>query len=77
MNTHNRHQSVSQTIGWVILLLIALYSLLGGIWLATLGGSWYYAVLGLALLVTAGYLWRKSGAGLWWYALVLGAGAAL
>jgi quinoprotein glucose dehydrogenase len=73
MNTHNRHQSVSQTIGWVILLLIALYSLLGGIWLATLGGSWYYAVLGLALLVTAGYLWRKSGAGLWWYALVLAA----
>ncbi|OZI43140.1 glucose/quinate/shikimate family membrane-bound PQQ-dependent dehydrogenase [Bordetella genomosp. 4] len=73
MNTNGQYRSVAQTIGWVILLLIALYSLVGGVWLATLGGSWYYAVLGIVLLVCAGLLWRNRETGLWLYALVLAA----
>lgn len=73
MNTNGQYRSVAQTIGWVILLLIALYSLVGGVWLATLGGSWYYAVLGLVLLACAGLLWRNRETGLWLYALVLAA----
>ncbi|CAM3924788.1 glucose/quinate/shikimate family membrane-bound PQQ-dependent dehydrogenase [Bordetella muralis] len=73
MNTNGQYRSVAQTIGWVILLLIALYSLVGGVWLATLGGSWYYAVLGIVLLACAGLLWRNRETGLWLYALVLAA----
>lgn len=73
MNTNGQYRSVAQTIGWVILLLIALYSLVGGVWLATLGGSSYYAVLGIVLLVCAGLLWRNRETGLWLYALVLAA----
>jgi len=73
MNANDQHQSVAQTIGLVVLLLIALYSLIGGIWLAALGGSWYYAVLGLALLAITVCLWRKSRTGLWCYAFVLAA----
>jgi len=73
MNTNGQYRSVAQTIGWVILLLIALYSLVGGVWLATLGGSWYYAVLGIVLVACAGLLWRNRETGLWLYALVLAA----
>ncbi|OZI50695.1 glucose/quinate/shikimate family membrane-bound PQQ-dependent dehydrogenase [Bordetella genomosp. 4] len=73
MNTNGQYRSVAQTIGWVILLIIALYSLVGGVWLATLGGSWYYAVLGIVLLVCAGLLWSNRETGLWLYALVLAA----
>ncbi|GAB1577321.1 glucose/quinate/shikimate family membrane-bound PQQ-dependent dehydrogenase [Bordetella petrii] len=73
MNANNQHRSVSQVIGWVVLLLIALYSLLGGVWLAALGGSWYYALLGIGLLASAAYLWRHREPGLWLYALALAA----
>ncbi|MBR0647964.1 PQQ-binding-like beta-propeller repeat protein, partial [Roseomonas hellenica] len=41
----------------------------GGAWLIALGGSWFYAGLGIAMLVTAGLLWRRSPAALWVYAL--------
>lgn len=73
MNANNQHRSVSQVIGWVVLLLIALYSLLGGVWLAALGGSWYYALLGIGLLASAACLWRGREPGLWLYALALAA----
>ena len=73
MNKNSPHRTTSQTIGWMVLLLIALYSLLGGIWLAMLGGSWYYAVLGVALLSNAWLLKRRRTAGLWLYALILAA----
>jgi len=73
MNANGQRRSVSQVIGWVVLLLIALYSLLGGVWLAALGGSWYYALLGIGLLASAAYLWRHREPGLWLYALALAA----
>ena len=73
MKTPRPHRPLSQTIGWAVLLLIALYSLLGGIWLAALGGSWYYATLGVALLASAWLLRRQRTAGLWLYALILAA----
>jgi quinoprotein glucose dehydrogenase len=44
----------------VILGLIGLALAGGGAWLASLGGSWYYVVAGLALLVTAGLVWRRD-----------------
>jgi len=73
MNSNRPSRSIPQTIGWVVLLLIAVYSLLGGAWLAALGGSWYYAVLGIVLLASVGFLWRRRETGLWLYALVLAA----
>ncbi len=58
--------------GYVLLLavVVALFGLpllAGGIWLVTLGGSWYYAAAGLALLATAFFLWRRSMTGVWVY----------
>ncbi|NHO32880.1 glucose/quinate/shikimate family membrane-bound PQQ-dependent dehydrogenase [Acetobacter fallax] len=40
----------------------------GGAWLASLGGSFYYVLCGLALLVTAGLLWKRRVEAWWLYA---------
>ncbi|MGV8855358.1 MAG: glucose/quinate/shikimate family membrane-bound PQQ-dependent dehydrogenase [Devosia sp.] len=43
----------------------------GGIWLVALGGSWFYLLLGAALLVTTILLWRGDRRALWCYAITL------
>lgn len=61
-------------IGVITLLftvVTALYLLVGGAWLLSLGGSAYYVITGVALLVVAWLLWRRSAAALVLYALVL------
>jgi quinoprotein glucose dehydrogenase len=55
----------------IILLLAGLVLLGGGIWLATLGGSWYYIFAGLGLLASGALLMRRSTAALSLYAAVL------
>lgn len=55
----------------VITALIALFLLVGGIWLSAIGGSFYYVITGVALLICAVLLWRRSGAALWLYAGVM------
>lgn len=42
----------------------------GGAWLMTLGGSWYYLVAGLGLVVSAIFLWRGRMLGFWLYLVV-------
>ncbi|HET6432767.1 MAG TPA: membrane-bound PQQ-dependent dehydrogenase, glucose/quinate/shikimate family [Dyella sp.] len=64
--------------GWPITLgvvigLLALAMIGGGAWLITLGGSWYYALAGLALLVAAVQLARGLRSGAWWFFGVLAA----
>ncbi|MFD2648467.1 membrane-bound PQQ-dependent dehydrogenase, glucose/quinate/shikimate family [Devosia albogilva] len=56
----------------VLALVMAVFGLpifAGGIWLITLGGSWYYALAGLGLVVSAFFLFRHSMAGVWIYLL--------
>jgi quinate dehydrogenase (quinone) len=55
----------------VIVMLIGLGMLLGGIQLATLGGSFYYIAAGIALLASGVLLWRGSNNGAWLYGLTL------
>src|SRR6185503_16628201 len=43
----------------------------GGAWLASLGGSWFYVLAGLLLLITAFLLWRGRPAALLLYALIV------
>lgn len=61
----------------ITLILLALFGiplLAGGLWLAVLGGSPFYAIAGLAMLATAFLLYRRSPLALWLYAVfVLGA----
>ncbi|ABE31449.1 quinoprotein glucose dehydrogenase [Paraburkholderia xenovorans LB400] len=51
--------------------LTALYLLIGGAWLLSLGGSAYYVVVGFVLLGVTWLLYRRSPAALTLYALVL------
>ena len=51
----------------IVLALFGVAILGGGIWLITLGGSWYYAVAGLGLCVTAWFLLNASMMALWVY----------
>jgi quinoprotein glucose dehydrogenase len=43
----------------------------GGIWLAWLGGSWYYVIAALGFLLTASLLYRRKGGALWAYAVLV------
>ncbi|PBC03221.1 glucose/quinate/shikimate family membrane-bound PQQ-dependent dehydrogenase [Mesorhizobium sp. WSM3860] len=59
------------TITSLVLLLIGLVLGGGGIWLVTLGGSWYYLIAGLAFLITAWLISRRKSTGLWLYAAIV------
>ncbi len=52
-------------------LLTGAFMLIGGVWLAAIGGSWYYVIGGVIMLITAVLLWRRSGSALLLYALLL------
>ncbi|NIK41159.1 quinoprotein glucose dehydrogenase [Xanthomonas arboricola] len=60
------------TLGGVIGVLGTVL-LAGGVWLAVLGGSWYYAPAGAALLIAGVLLFRGRNAGAWWFAAVMAA----
>ncbi len=53
-------------------LLIALGAILfiGGIWLAVVGGSWYYFVAGAGLVASGRMIWQGRVLGAWLYAAV-------
>ena len=55
----------------IVIGLIGLWSTLAGAYLLTLGGSPYYVIAGIGLLVTAALLFRRSAASLLVYAAVL------
>lgn len=54
------------------LVLIVLGLVLGGLgaWLASLGGSWYYVLAGVGLLVAGVLLWGNRRAGALWFGAV-------
>ncbi|MEJ7661844.1 MAG: hypothetical protein WKG07_20830 [Hymenobacter sp.] len=57
--THVRHPARWPHILAVIIGVVGLLNLVGGVWLATLGGSLFYIFAGLAMLATAVLLWRR------------------
>jgi quinoprotein glucose dehydrogenase len=54
-----------------MLLVFGVILVAAGLWLAALGGSWYYLIAGLGFLLTAWLLHRRSGAALWVYAVIV------
>ena len=65
--------SMLKTILAVVAAIMGLVLLVGGIYLAVLGGSWYYIIAGIFFIVTAVLLQKLKGAALIVYAvLVLG-----
>ena len=55
----------------VVYCLIGLALACGGAWLAALGGSVYYIIAGLGILITSGLLIAGRRSALWVYAAVL------
>ncbi|SES37064.1 quinoprotein glucose dehydrogenase [Tranquillimonas rosea] len=64
MTDYSMGGSSRGAVGWLLVALAVLLAVLGlvlvagGIWLITLGGSWYYAIAGVGLLITAYCLGR-------------------
>src|SRR5580658_1413395 len=52
----------------IVLMGVGLF--LGGIYLATLGGSLYYVLAGLAYLIAGVLLWRRQTRGVWLLVLI-------
>ncbi|MCT6855836.1 MULTISPECIES: glycerol dehydrogenase [Bombella] len=52
-----------------IILFFGLYFIIGGVWLAWLGGSWYYILCGIVLFLSGFYLFRRKPLGAWLYLL--------
>ncbi len=55
----------------IVFGLVGLALLVGGVWLATLGGSTYYFLAGFGILTTAALLIARRPSALWVYAAVL------
>jgi quinoprotein glucose dehydrogenase len=53
-----------------IVVLIGLVLAVGGIWLAALGGSLYYVLAGIGLLIAGTLIIRERAAGAWLYAAI-------
>ena len=54
----------------VLVVFGALLSV-GGLWLATLGGSLYYLLIGIAFIVSGVFAFRRNAIALWIYASVV------
>src|SRR5262245_28017101 len=57
----------------IILAIVGVMLLFGGIWLVTLGGSWYYCVAGVLVFATGDLLARRRATALYVYAFMLAA----
>ncbi len=55
----------------LLIALLGLALLGGGVYLATLGGSWFFLLMGLAMLVSGLLIARRKPAGAWLYAVAL------
>ena len=59
--------------GWAVLLLAlllflaGLWLIIGGAWLIALGGSWYYFLAGLGLVISGVMITLDRPAGVWLY----------
>lgn len=54
-----------------LLAVLGLVLALGGVWLAALGGSWYYLLAGLGLVLAGALLIARRSAALWVYAALV------
>src|SRR5690348_12229666 len=62
---------MTATVTGILVGLVGLALLVGGGWLAALGGSLYYVLAGVGLVITAALLIARRRSALWAYAGVL------
>ncbi|MEW7313643.1 glucose/quinate/shikimate family membrane-bound PQQ-dependent dehydrogenase [Buttiauxella gaviniae] len=71
VKTTNSGSRVIATLTALFAVLTGLYLFIGGIWLVAIGGSWYYPIAGVVMLITAWLLWQRKALALWLYAALL------
>jgi len=71
MSTESKSPGVIGIVSLLFTVLSALYLLIGGAWLAAIGGSAYYIVTGAVMLGVAWLLYRRRPGALALYALIL------
>ncbi|GAB3317964.1 outer membrane protein assembly factor BamB family protein [Luteimonas notoginsengisoli] len=67
---HRRGRGWPLLVLGTITLLLGLVLAAGGAWLASLGGSWYYLLAGVGLVLAGVQLARRRVSGAWWFATV-------
>lgn len=68
---NNSGSRLLATLSALFAVLTGLYLLIGGIWLVAIGGSYYYPIAGVVMLITAWLLWQRKVLALWIYAALL------
>jgi quinoprotein glucose dehydrogenase len=70
---HKRWKAVPwiQRVVALLLLIVGLTLTVGGAVLAASGGSFYYVLTGLALIVSGALIWRGDARGIWLYGAML------
>ncbi|MBS0224815.1 MAG: membrane-bound PQQ-dependent dehydrogenase, glucose/quinate/shikimate family [Proteobacteria bacterium] len=66
---HSRRESWLVPAYGIALILLGLPLVIGGAWLARLGGSWYYLIAGGVLVASGGLIFRRRFSGIWVFAL--------
>ena len=75
----SRRRGIGFWLMAALALVLAVFGLLllgGGVWLISLGGSWYYALAGAGLLLTAWFLLQRSPLAIWIYLVTYAATVA-
>ncbi|HEX7783096.1 MAG TPA: membrane-bound PQQ-dependent dehydrogenase, glucose/quinate/shikimate family [Sphingobium sp.] len=68
-----KQRSISAILVGAAVALIGLVLAVGGVWLAMVGGSPYYLITGIAMLVSGVLIARRKVAGAWLYILIVAA----
>ncbi len=71
MSTDYEPRPLRITLTALFMLVLGVLMSIGGAYLALLGGSWYYLVAGVGLLVAAALVFARRRAAIWLYAVLL------
>ena len=63
----NASRTWPKALALLVMVLSSLYLLIGGVWLMSLGGSWYYLIAGVLLAVVSVLYAKNRSSSLWLY----------
>ena len=63
----NASRTWPKALALLVMVLSSLYLLIGGVWLMSLGGSWYYLIAGVLLAVVSVLYAQNRSSSLWLY----------
>ena len=69
-DSHRRGRDWPLLVLGLVVLLLGVVLAVGGAYLASLGGSWYYVLAGVGLVISGVQLVRGRVSGAWWFAAV-------